>query len=193
MATRDRGDQRYPQNWVEVERQFPGSSAAFDRDLGDQWLDGRDGPRFDVYGPVLHVFVGESHELGHAGPWASAYFDAERERWVIKTDHREVSAALARLRWTMTWADGEGPEGELDLVRGRDYVVGRSSDCEIRTADRRVSRRHARICWRGDTLHIIDLTSANGTTVNGEAIDELRLEHGSVVRCGDLVIRFSAR
>lgn len=79
---------RLPQNWVAVERLYPGSSAAFDRDLGDAWLEGRDGPRFDVYDLVLHVFVGESRELGHRGPWASAYFDAANEKWVVKTDDR---------------------------------------------------------------------------------------------------------
>lgn len=79
---------RFPQRWDEVEQRFPGSSAAFDRDLGERWLEGRDGPRFDVHGPVLHVFVGESHELGHRGPWATAYFDAAQERWIVKRDDR---------------------------------------------------------------------------------------------------------
>lgn len=79
---------RYPQNWDEIERRFPGCSAAFDRDLGDRWLDGRDGPRFDAYGAVLMVFAGESTELDHAGPWSSAYYDAAAERWVVKQDQR---------------------------------------------------------------------------------------------------------
>lgn len=79
---------RFPQDWVTVEGLFPGCSAAFDRDLGDGWLDGRGGPRFDVYGPVLHVFAGESKEYDHHGPWASAYYDAAGEKWVIKHDER---------------------------------------------------------------------------------------------------------
>ena len=81
-------DERYTQRWNEIEARFPGSSAAFDRDLGDRWLDGRDGPRFDQYGSVLKAFAGESQELGHRGPWSSAYYDPARERWVITKDER---------------------------------------------------------------------------------------------------------
>ncbi|MBA2539667.1 MAG: hypothetical protein H0V17_08540 [Deltaproteobacteria bacterium] len=79
---------RYTQEWGEIEARFPGSSAAFDRDLGDCWLDGRDGPRFDQYGAVLKAFAGESSERGHKGPWASAYYIVELERWVITKDER---------------------------------------------------------------------------------------------------------
>ena len=82
-------DQRYTQLWGEIEARFPGSSAAFDRDLGDRWLDGRDGPRFDQYGTVLKAFAGESNEFGHHGPWASAYYIVELERWVITKDERD--------------------------------------------------------------------------------------------------------
>ena len=77
-----------PQEWAEIERRFPGCSAAFDRDLGDAWLADRDGPRFDLYGPVLKVFVGESQEYGHSGPWASAFYDVAAERWVVTRDER---------------------------------------------------------------------------------------------------------
>ena len=81
-------DDRYTQLWEDIESRFAGSSAAFDRDLGDRWLDGRDGPRFDQYGPVLKVFAGVSHEYDHAGPWSSAYWEPELERWVITKDER---------------------------------------------------------------------------------------------------------
>lgn len=78
----------YTQQWAELELRFPGCSAAFDRDLGDRWLDGRDGPRFDQYGPVLKVFAGDCAEVGHRGPWSSAMYEVELERWVITRDER---------------------------------------------------------------------------------------------------------
>jgi hypothetical protein len=81
--------ERYTQEWAEIEARFPGSSAAFDRDLGEQWLLGRDGPRFDQYGPVLKVFAGESNEVKHRGPWASAYYIVDEERWVVTKDERD--------------------------------------------------------------------------------------------------------
>jgi hypothetical protein len=72
-----------PQQWAEIERRFPGCSAAFDRDLGKRWLTGRDGPRFEILGAVLEVFAGESEERGHEGPWASAEYDLAGERWIV--------------------------------------------------------------------------------------------------------------
>jgi hypothetical protein len=72
-----------PQQWTAIEHRFPGCSAAFDRDLGERWLAGRDGPRFEVLGTALKVFAGESEEHGHAGPWASAAYDLAGERWVV--------------------------------------------------------------------------------------------------------------
>jgi hypothetical protein len=89
-------DLRYTQLWDEIEAKFPGSSAAFDRDLGEAWLIGRDGPRFDQYGVVLKAFAGESAEMGHLGPWSSAYYIPEEERWMITADHRPVPLPSAQ-------------------------------------------------------------------------------------------------
>lgn len=83
-----RVEERYVQEWAEIEKRFPNSSAAFDRDLGDPWLDDRDGPRFDQYGTVLKVFAGACAEVGHTGPWSSAYYEPDLERWIIQTDER---------------------------------------------------------------------------------------------------------
>lgn len=182
-------DERYTQRWEEIERQFPGSSAAFDRDLGDTWLEGRDGPRFDIYGPTLHVFVGESVEMDHHGPWASAYFDAEEERWVVKADHR---AGAAR-RWSIAWRDDDDGTGELDLDAGRTYLIGRMLDADIRTKDRMVTRHHARLAYLDGAWTVTDLGSSNGTFCNGTRVESTALRTGDRIQCGDLVIRIQGR
>jgi hypothetical protein len=87
----------YTQKWEELEAKFPGCSATFDRDLGDAWLQGRDGPRFDQYGPVLKVFVGDCAEVDHHGPWASAYYDQGKECWVITKDERGAPVPPPRI------------------------------------------------------------------------------------------------
>ena len=81
-----------PQQWAEIEERFPGCSAAFDRDLGEGWLTGRDGPRFEVFGTVLKVFAGESEEHGHQGPWAAADYELANERWIVtrESDRQRV-------------------------------------------------------------------------------------------------------
>jgi hypothetical protein len=52
----------------------------------------------------------------------------------------------------------------------RTIVIGRSPDCEIVLDDRQVSRLHARISWQGDHYEIEDLSSKNGTHLNGRDI-----------------------
>src|ERR1700759_674212 len=48
-------------------------------------------------------------------------------------------------------------------------IVGRGAGADVRVADVRVSRRHARI-HIGAEFRIEDLHSANGTTVGGERL-----------------------
>lgn len=49
-------------------------------------------------------------------------------------------------------------------------LLGRSRACELRFDDRKVSARHALICWRGGIWEIQDLHSRNGTFVDGEPL-----------------------
>ena len=49
-------------------------------------------------------------------------------------------------------------------------TIGRSPDCNIVLDDRQVSRFHARILWSGDHYEIEDLSSKNGTHLNGRDI-----------------------
>jgi hypothetical protein len=79
-------------DWSELEERFAGCSAAFDRDLGDRWMSGRDGPRFEVFGNVLKVYAGESEEHGHDGPWASAEYDVAGERWIVTRESDRARA-----------------------------------------------------------------------------------------------------
>src|SRR2546429_6720222 len=52
----------------------------------------------------------------------------------------------------------------------RDYlVVGREQTCDVRFDDPSVSRTHAALQRRGNTVYVEDLGSSAGTLVNGEA------------------------
>ncbi len=48
--------------------------------------------------------------------------------------------------------------------------IGRGDECEIRLADRSVSRQHCMIFLQGQSLMLRDLNSSNGTYVNGNRI-----------------------
>lgn len=58
-----------------------------------------------------------------------------------------------------------------------DYIIGRRSDCQIFVPDMRVSRQHARIHHERGSWVLEDLGSNNGTFVNGERIQSVKLKN----------------
>jgi pSer/pThr/pTyr-binding forkhead associated (FHA) protein len=74
---------------------------------------------------------------------------------------------------------------------GRRILVGRAPGADIRIADPRVSRLHARLEMRDDGVYVEDLGSRNGTRVDGEAIGESRrLAAGNEIGVGSASIIF---
>ena len=66
-----------------------------------------------------------------------------------------------RLRYQST--DLEMPPGE--------FIIGRSSECNLALDDTLVSRRHAALTIDAGGAHVRDLGSRNGVSVNGKDID----------------------
>lgn len=62
---------------------------------------------------------------------------------------------------------------DLEMPAG-EFVVGRSSTCNLALDDALVSRRHATILVQPDGVWVDDLGSRNGVAVNGERIDGRR-------------------
>jgi diguanylate cyclase (GGDEF)-like protein len=79
-----------------------------------------------------------------------------------------------------------GPQfGELfALDAGRELVIGRRDDCDVRLRDDGVSRRHATIAVAGEGAVVKDLRSANGTWVEGKRAKEARLSNGARLHLG---------
>ncbi len=70
-------------------------------------------------------------------------------------------------------------------VRRGEYVLGRSPYCSIVVSNALASRQHCTIQLTSDGLTVVDLSSRNGTTVNGEKLEGRRtLEAGDIVRIG---------
>lgn len=68
-------------------------------------------------------------------------------------------------------------------------MVGRATECQVRTQDAMVSRRHARIFWDGG-YWIEDLGSSNGVYVGGERITQRTpIRPGDEMRCGSLMVK----
>jgi RsiW-degrading membrane proteinase PrsW (M82 family) len=63
-------------------------------------------------------------------------------------------------------------------------LIGRSEESAVQLTDDVVSSRHAIIAADGSSFYIIDQRSTNGTFVNGERVEQIRLQHGDVIQLG---------
>jgi len=76
-------------------------------------------------------------------------------------------------------------EGQEFTFSPGEYLIGRRTDCDLPLSeDRNVSRSHARLEVREESVWLRDLNSRNGTRVNEELITERELQTGDVVRVG---------
>lgn len=73
---------------------------------------------------------------------------------------------------------------DLELSEG-EFMIGRSSTCQLSLDDPLVSRNHARLEVTQDAVTVEDLGSRNGIRVNGERVSGSRpLVHGDVLNVG---------
>jgi pSer/pThr/pTyr-binding forkhead associated (FHA) protein len=86
---------------------------------------------------------------------------------------------------------GGGLEADerFDLIGG--LSIGRSKDSDVRIDDRYASSLHARVFERGGRHFVEDMSSTNGTLLNGATlVGEAELIDGDTVQIGDTVFRF---
>jgi pSer/pThr/pTyr-binding forkhead associated (FHA) protein len=67
-------------------------------------------------------------------------------------------------------------------------TLGRDSANDIVIADERISKRHARLECTQDSCTLIDLSSANGTRVNGKPVRSVALNPGDVITVGNTTL-----
>jgi ABC transport system ATP-binding/permease protein len=87
--------------------------------------------------------------------------------------------------WKLTIEDDEGKQTVLPLAHD-EYGLGRGEGNSIRLTDRNVSRKHAALKKNGQGWSIKDLTSYNGTYVNGVRVTgDQAVNGGDVIQLGD--------
>lgn len=96
----------------------------------------------------------------------------------------EVRAAMLRSA-QLTLADGR----TLPLDRAV-VSLGRALDNDVVLEEGRVSRRHAQIRFMHNSFCLYDLASANGTQVNGQAVDQVILRDGDTISLGGFDMTF---
>ncbi len=71
-----------------------------------------------------------------------------------------------------------------------EVIIGRDSDCDVTINAPSISREHCVIEHVDGDYRLRDLDSTGGTRVDGEAIDEIRIEDGLEVLVGPALLRF---
>jgi membrane-bound lytic murein transglycosylase D len=82
-----------------------------------------------------------------------------------------------RIRTGNTWSE------ERQFTQS--FRFGRSPECEVRLSERIVSKVHGEVRYEAGRWWIVDLSSANGTYLNGIRITQAPLEDGGTVQLGE--------
>lgn len=95
----------------------------------------------------------------------------DRVKAVSKEADREGGAATTVVQsegieasWT-----SEGEQHSRDFYK--DFVLGRGREADVRIINTRISRLHAKVKYERGSWWILDLSSRNGTELNGELLD----------------------
>ncbi|HVK88486.1 MAG TPA: FHA domain-containing protein, partial [Kofleriaceae bacterium] len=93
---------------------------------------------------------------------------------------------------SLVYADADGIERSL-TIGAEPVLVGRATECAIRSSDPRVSRNHARFYLdHTGTLHVEDLGSSNGVYVGPHKVQHCAVPMNELVFVGSLVFRMVA-
>jgi len=80
-----------------------------------------------------------------------------------------------------------GEEKKVKLEKSK-ITLGRGLNVDLTIQDRLSSRLHCSIEFKDNAWHVSDLKSRNGTFVNGERIQDVRLNIGDRIRIGETVL-----
>ena len=75
-------------------------------------------------------------------------------------------------------------------LKKTDFIIGRSSDCDLPIPVDDVSRNHAKIFFRNEEYYIEDLGSTNGTYVNGITVAKCVLRNNDQIEIGEIRMIF---
>jgi adenylate cyclase len=85
-------------------------------------------------------------------------------------------------------------EYRFELRTGTTMVVGRAVNSDCPVVDATVSRRHAEMVVKADSIHVTDFGSSNGSYLNGTKIDTAVAKSGDTVTFGSVrfMVEFQA-
>lgn len=123
-----------------------------------------------------------------------------------RMDHPEQDAGTALLQPTRVMPAADMPvakprqapdrrariemEGSSCYLDREVITMGRGLDNDVVVEDRRVSRHHARLQRSPRGWEVADLSSTNGTFVNGRPVKQRMVDHGDKISLGGLEMTF---
>ncbi len=94
-------------------------------------------------------------------------------------------------RYLVVQTDG-GAAARFDLG-GALIAIGRAADNDVILDDPQVSRHHCQLKLQHGAYGFVDLQSRNGSTVNGQRVEEIALADGDRIRVGNTSVEFRLR
>ncbi len=92
--------------------------------------------------------------------------------------------------WNLKIVGDFAGETQNYSISSLNSIVGRAPNVALRLSSPRVSKQHAMISVREEKLHVADLSSTNGTFVNGDRIMvETELRRDDLLQFGDVAFR----
>src|SRR5881296_1842095 len=85
-----------------------------------------------------------------------------------------------------------GMTGRTHELKAEKTTIGRVEDNTFQIAEPSVSSHHCEIVLRGDDVLVRDLSSTNGTYINGEKVSESPLKVGQILRLGQIEMRLES-
>ena len=94
---------------------------------------------------------------------------------------------------TLVIRSGGGREGESFALQNEVTTIGRAPSSDVFLDDVTVSREHAVLERRDGEVHVRDQGSLNGTYVNRERVDSIRLADGDELQIGKYRLTYIQR
>jgi hypothetical protein len=120
-----------------------------------------------------------------------AAMPANSDTMVFQRPATDEAPDSARRAYLLVSTRGSRPV-QFDLG-GHLIGIGRASDNDVIVDDPMVSRHHCQLRLQHGAYSFADLGSRNGSSVNGQAVSQIALGPGDVIRVGDTEIEFQVR
>lgn len=114
----------------------------------------------------------------------------QAEEPYVETE-RTAMVSSSQIIVKLSFRPGEANVEEFEITKP-EITIGRGSQCDVIIEDKKSSRQHAAIRKVGGNYVLKDLSSANGTYVNGIRVTEKELTGEDVIKIGSTEIRFLA-